>query len=118
MEHGSVGRGSGGKGLGSWRSYQGAGSFRNRKKSPNDHCIKFQMDQKDGVGQNRGESDHRNNIFGVMLPSLIARKRLLVVTIRVLPMSSPTSAVRGKRGRGPGAALGYLLLFFLHIFDF
>ena len=32
-------------------------------------------------------------------------KRLLVATIRVFPISSPTIAVKGKRGRGPGPLL-------------
>ena len=73
------------------------------------------MDQKDRVGQYTGESDHRNNTFSDMLSSLIARKRLLVATIRVLPISSPTMRSERENGPEPGATLGQFFLF-LHRF--
>ena len=56
-----------------------------------------------------------------MLSPLIARKMLLVATIRVLPISSPTSAVKRKAGWGPAEPLWAILFYFylyLVIFDF
>ena len=77
------------------------------------------MDQKDRVRQDHGKRDHRDHISSDTLTSLITRKRLLVATIRVLPISSPTSAVKGKRGRGPEPLwVIFYFLFIFFIFDF
>ena len=49
--------------------------FEIEKKSLNDYCIEFEMDQKGRVGQDHGKREHRNHIFSDMLSSPIARKR-------------------------------------------
>ena len=91
-------------------------SFLNRKKkSPNEDCTEFVMGRTDKVGQDHGKGNYRNRISSGTLSSLRASKRLLVATIRLLPISSPTSAVKGKGSEDPEPLTAFFY-FFIHYF--
>ena len=69
------------------------------------------------VGQDHGKGNDRNHICSGTLSSLTTRKNLLVATSRLLPILSPTSAVKWKE-MGEPDPLFAIILFFLHFLNF